>query len=322
MAQPMSRTGGAAATVSRPIQIVATPRSGNGRALDTARQLHEALRARGHPVRLEVFGDLASLRRWTATGRLSLSRLICVGGVGTQSTAAAAAVQRSVPFLSVPSGFGNLFARAFGHPHRPDRVLDVLERGELVYVDVGVRDGELFLCHESFGPVAGIQERVEASLAHPRARWRRWVAYYRGALRYLRDTPLTALEVTVDGRVVARDAVIATVANVKTYGPWLELTPTASPVDGLFDVFVMRGTTKREILAKLLRRHLRLPGTEQGTMLDRGRRVSIRAPQSARAELELVPGVLPVMVSPETARILGRARGADDFSRLRRGQVA
>lgn len=171
-------------------------------------------------------------------------------------------MQRSVPFLSVPSGFGNLFAHAFGHPHRADRVLDALERGELVYADVGVRDGELFLCHESFGPVSGIQERVEASLVHPRARWRRWVAYYRGALRYLRDTPLTALEVTVDGRVVARDAVIATVANVKTYDPSLELTPTASPVDGLFDV-CGRG------------RRVRAPGpSERGSLTSRRRTAS------------------------------------------------
>jgi diacylglycerol kinase family enzyme len=135
----------------------------------------------------------------------------------------------------------------------------------------------------------------------PTTLWRRWIAYYRTALRHLRDTPLAALQVAVDGRVLTQDAAVVTVANVETYGGWLRLTPAASPVDGLFDVFVMQGTTKREILAKLLRRHFRLPGDNSGTRLYRGRRVSVAASRSARNELELIPGVLPVLVSPETA---------------------
>ena len=146
---------------------------------------------------------------------------------------------------------------------------------------------------------------MEAS-AYPRARWRRWVAYYRVALRHLRDTPLAALQVAVDGRVLTQDAAVVTVANVETYGGWLRLTPAASPVDGLFDVFVMQGTTKREILAKLLRRHFRLPGDNSGARLYRGRRVSVAASRSARNELELIPGVLPVLVSPETAMALNQ----------------
>ncbi len=51
---------------SRPIQIVATPGSGNGRALATALQLRKALRARRHQANLTVFSDLGSLRRWAA----------------------------------------------------------------------------------------------------------------------------------------------------------------------------------------------------------------------------------------------------------------
>ena len=100
---------------------------------------------------------------------------------------------------------------------------------------------------------------------------------------------------------------MVTVANVETYGAWLRLTPAASPVDGLFDVFVMRGATKREVLAKLLRRHLRIPGPESGTQVYRGRRVSVVAAGSPREDLELVPGILPVLVSPETRRAFDRA---------------
>lgn len=296
---------------SQPIQIAATPGSGNGVAGAVAARLREALLAQGHEVRLDIFPRLQALQRWAATDPSRISRLIAVGGDATQSAAAMAAARRSVPFLPVPAGFGNLFARAFGHPSRVEDVIDLLERGELVHADVGLQNGEPFLCHASFGLLSEVQARVEAG-RYPRVRWRRWVEYYRTAVRHLRETPLAALRVVVDGRVVTADAVVATVANVETYGPWLRLTPAASPVDGLFDVFVMHGATKREVLAKLLRRHLRVPGTESGTHVYRGRRVSVVASGSPREDLELVPGVLPVLVSPETRRAFDRALAPAD----------
>ena len=286
---------------SWPIQIVATPGSGNGAALAAASDVREMLRARGHDVRLDVFPRLERLHRWAGTDATRFSLLISVGGDATQSAAAMAAVRRSVPFLPVPAGFGNLFARAFRLPDRVAQVSEVLERGEIVRADVGLQNGEPFLCHASFGLLSDIQARVEAG-RYPRARWRRWVEYYRTAMRHLRDTPLPALRVTVDGRVVTEDAVVVSVANVETYGPWLRLTPAASPVDGLFDVFVMQGAAKLEILAKLLGRHLRLPGAQSGTVY-RGRRVTV-ASRLAREELDLMTGALPVVVWPETRRAL------------------
>jgi diacylglycerol kinase family enzyme len=288
------------------VQIVTTPGSGNGRGAKTALALREALRARGHQVRLQAFSGLESLGRWAVTDGARSSLLICVGGDGTQSAAAAAAVRCGVPFLPVPAGFGNLFARAFGHPHQVERVIDLLEHGRLVRVDVGLRNGELFLCQASFGLLSQIQESVEAGRGQPRGRWRRWLAYYRAAVRYLRDTPLMALQAEVDGRVVATDAAVVIVANVEAFGPWLPLTPGASAVDGLFDVFVMAGASKREILAKLLARQMRVPGVTDGMWLHQGRRVSVTISRSARHEVELVPGVLQVMVAPETASALER----------------
>ena len=97
-------------------------------------------------------------------------------------------MRRSVPFLPVSSGFGNLFARAFDHPDSVEGALDLLERGRVVHSDVGMRNGELFLCQQSYGLIAEVQEAVEGAAAAPRARWQRWLAYYRAALRHLRET--------------------------------------------------------------------------------------------------------------------------------------
>jgi diacylglycerol kinase (ATP) len=294
----------ARAAAARPIQIVVTPRSGNGQAMSTALELRDALIARQYLTSLEVFSDLDSLQRWAKQDGDEFSLVICIGGDGTQSTTARAAVRRSVPFLPVSSGFGNLFAGAFDHPRTVRGALDLLAHGRVVNCDVGLRNGELFLCQQSYGLIADVQEAVESGAAAPRKRWQRWLSYYRAATRYLRETPPLRRRVVVDGRVVAVDAALVIVANVEAYGAWLPLVPDASPVDGLFDVFVLKAATHRRVVAKLLRRHLRIPGLGSGTLLCRGQRVSVSGLGASRDQLEVLPGALPVVVSPEKAAVL------------------
>lgn len=304
------RTPLARVTRPRPIQIVATPGSGHGRALSTALELRSTLSARGHQAELEIFDDLASVTHWAETDDSQYSALVCVGGDGTQSATALAAARRSVPFLPLSSGFGNLFAREFGYPRTVKEAVDLLARGHVVYSDVGARNGELFLCQQSYGLIAEVQELVEGGARQPRGRWQRWLAYYRAALRQLGPNPPARLRVTVDGRPVAVDAALVIVANVKAFGPWLPLTPDASPVDGLFDVFVLRGGTRRDVFGTLLRRQLRLPGSANTGLVYRGRRVTVYGHRATRDQLEVLPGRLPVLVSPTTMAALLRGRPA------------
>jgi diacylglycerol kinase family enzyme len=293
---------------SRPIQIIVTPGSGDGHALSTAEAVRDRLHARRYPATLKAFEDLNSLERWASVEHGDPSLLICVGGDSTQSTTAMVALRRSVPFLPVSRGFGNLFAHAIDAPESASDVLDRLDSGQVLHVDVGTRNGELFLCQESYGLIADVQADVEARGAAPRARWQRWLAYYGAAIRYLRSETMTRRRVVVDGRVVALNAALVIVANVTAYGPWLPLTPSAPPVDGLFDVFVMWARSPREVIMKLLRRHLRIPGAAHGTLVCRGRRVRVSAPGEPPDRLEVVSGGLPVVVSPATATRFARER--------------
>src|SRR5207249_1426053 len=86
--------------------------------------------------------------RRCAASPFPLSLLICVGGDGTLDTVTAAAAARSAPLLAVGAGFGNLFARALGQPTRVERAVALVECGEVVHVDVGLRNRDTFLCQE------------------------------------------------------------------------------------------------------------------------------------------------------------------------------
>ena len=287
-----------------PIQIVVTPGSGDGQATAIALELISALTARHYRARLDSFDGLSSLKGWVETRPTRPAALICVGGDGTQSVTAEAAVRWSVPFITVSCGFGNLFARAFRAPADVPDVLDLLTRGQIIRSDVGLRNDELFLCEQSYGLIADVQDDVEFRGVRPRARWQRWLAYYQAALRHLSGAP-AAYQVAVDDQVLASDATLVVVANVEAYGPWLPLTPDASPVDGLFDVFVLRGASHRRVFTSLLRRHLRLPGSDAAALVARGQQVTVTDGQGRVDQLRTVAQGLPLVVSPETAAALG-----------------
>jgi diacylglycerol kinase (ATP) len=297
------------------VQIVVTPGSGEGRATATARRLAVRLGRRGHRVDVRAFADLPALMDWAAHSPPEATHVICIGGDATLSAAAAAAIHREIPFVPVPNGFGNVFAQVFGYPAHAGEVLRLLDEGEVRSVDVGVvqRDSgeEIFLSHRSYGFLEHIQQVAERGRHQPRRRLLRYLYYYGVAHRFLFRTRLASFQVVIDGTPVAEDAVVVTVANVETYRGFLPLTPTASPIDGLFDVFVVPRVGKIGLLMRLLRLMFRLPGRWRGVTLYRGRHVTVTTPWR-RDELRVRRRVLPLLVRRGAIAALHRHTIDDD----------
>jgi diacylglycerol kinase family enzyme len=299
--------------MSSQVQVVVTPGSGEGRARATARRLRRALTRRGAEVQVRTFRDLEALESWAATCEPDFSHLVAIGGDATLSAAARAAMRLSVPFVPVPNGFGNIFSRAFGHEDRTRSVLSLFDRGELKRVDVGVIDGEtVFLSHRSYGMLEDVQEAVEEGRAQPKSRFRRHLAYYARARRYMFATPMPSIRVEVDGALIAENAAVVTVANVETYRGYLSLTPTASPIDGLFDVFVIPRTAKPLVWARLLLLFLQTPGRWSGVLLCRGRQARVTVQGRPTEELSVRRAVLPLLVPPgSVSSLVARQAEAD-----------
>jgi diacylglycerol kinase family enzyme len=276
-----------------------------------ARRLAILLRRRGREARLRTFGTLAALRRWAETCEPDFSHLVCVGGDATMSAAAHAAVRLDLPFVPVPQGFANVFARTFHYPNRPEAVASLLEYGHVRRVDVGLaRNGpttEVFLSHRSYGLLEQIQDAAERGRQQPRSRVLRYLWYYGVAYQFLFRRRLAAFDVEVDGNLVADDAVLVTVANVETYRGFLPLTPSASPIDGQFDVAVVPRVPKATL--GLLRLLLRLPGRWRRLTVYRGRLVVVTTPRR-REELTVRRRALPLLVPAGIVETL-RARSVD-----------
>jgi diacylglycerol kinase (ATP) len=309
---------GAARAAGARLQIVVTPGSGEGRALSTAGNVQRALSAAGYSADVQTFNDLDHLVRWSRICDASFSHLLCVGGDSTQSAAALAALRLAVPLVPVPTGFGNMFARAFGHRARPEAVLRVIEQGEVGAIDVGRAGDELFLSHRSYGPLQEVEALVENGRDRLRPRLLRNLAYYLTAGRYLAQATLPSICVEVDGIVLSNDAVIVTVANVETYRGFLSLTPAAVPTDGFFDVFVMPRASKAQLWMKLVKLWLRSEGCWDGIVLRRGRRVRITINGAPLEETRILPAALHVLVPPGSLERLAARKEARHVSRRRR----
>lgn len=294
----------------RSVQIVVTPGSGEGRAMARAGRLRRLLRQRGWACRQLAFSNLADLTRWARTTEPDFSHLVAVGGDATLSAAAALAVRRAIPFVPVPNGFGNVFASVFGHSERAESVIPLLATGEVRMVDVGVAGDEIFLSHRSYGFLEQVQATAERGRQQPRGRLLRHLWYYGVARDVLFQMPLPSIAVEIDGRPVADDAVLVTVANVETYRGFLSLTPSASPIDGLFDVCIVPRIGKLRLTAKLLQMMARAPGRWRGVLLYRGSRVAITT-EGRRDELRVSRKALPVLIPAGSMEAL-RQRTVDE----------
>jgi diacylglycerol kinase family enzyme len=132
----------------RPVLFI-NPRSGGG----TAAREHLADRARERgiePVELTAGRRLDELAVEAIED--GADALGAAGGDGSVATVAAIASAHDLPFVCVPAGTRNHFARDLGlDPHDPAGALDAFAAGVERRVDLGDVNGRLFLNNVSFG---------------------------------------------------------------------------------------------------------------------------------------------------------------------------
>jgi diacylglycerol kinase family enzyme len=131
--------------VPNPLLIV-NPRSGTG---EETPALVAAAREHGIDVHVLAAGDDAAEIASTA----GASALGVAGGDGTMGCVAGVALERGLPFVCVPFGTRNHFARDLGI-HDPVRALDSFTDGVSRVVDVGRAGSRVFVNNVSIGAYA------------------------------------------------------------------------------------------------------------------------------------------------------------------------
>ena len=165
--------------------LIVNPRSGDG----GANELLAAAHARGIETHVLREGDdLPAIARGAAADALGMA-----GGDGSLAAVADVAIERDLPFVCIPFGTRNHFARDVGLDRDdPIAALAAFDGGAEQTIDVGRANDRLFLNNVSLGAYARLVHRRE----HHRRR--------RDAFARLRALALVATErhsarLTVDG---------------------------------------------------------------------------------------------------------------------------
>ena len=175
------------------------PRSGDDRP--SADELRDEADSRG--IQVHLLGeddDLAELAREADADALGMA-----GGDGSLAVVADVAIERGLPFVVVPFGTRNHFARDVGLDRDdPIAALDAFTGGRERSIDVGRVNGRAFLNNVSLGLYAQLVHRREGH-----RRRREALARLRALALLARDR--SSLGLTVDGDAV--ETHVALVAN-------------------------------------------------------------------------------------------------------------
>jgi diacylglycerol kinase family enzyme len=208
--------------------LIVNPRSGTDSP--SPEELRDAAQSRGVRVHfLEDGDDLQELARGPGADVLGMA-----GGDGSLAAVAGVAIERDVPFVCIPFGTRNHFARDLGLDREdPLAALAAFDEGEERRVDIGRVGDRLFLNNVSLG--------LYALLVHRREHHRR----RRDALARIRALALSFQDrrrrqrFTIDGRQVRARLVL--VANNDYKRDLLSLGERERLDEGRLHVYVPHG---------------------------------------------------------------------------------
>ncbi|MEO3885238.1 YegS/Rv2252/BmrU family lipid kinase [Nonomuraea sp. B5E05] len=264
--------------MSPQLALLVNPAARGGRTLRLLEPVARRLRAGGAELSVIVGDDAGDAldRACTAVAERP-DALVAFGGDGLVHLAVQAVAGTDVPLGIIPAGTGNDIAAALGVPcgdplAAARTVLRMrARRVDAARVVAGPAD-ELFAGVMCCGFDSRVNERANRLTWPPGMA--RYVVAMVDELRSFRPIPF---RVTLDeDEVIEREAMLVAVANTRSYGAGMRVSPDARPDDGLLDVVMLGAVSKAEFLRVF-------PSVYRGTHVGH-RAVSIRRVRSVRLE--------------------------------------
>jgi diacylglycerol kinase family enzyme len=314
----------------RSILVSRSPHAGSRSRSTAVEQIAELVESAGYRVHAtEDIDELAGLAaEWHAAGQLRT--VLACGGDGTASLVRNL-VPLAVPLLPVPMGTENLLGRYLSQSARPESVLQAIEEGVVVELDLGQINnagnqsagspvqGDYFLLMFSAGFDAEVVRRL-----HDRRRGHVTRRSYVGpTLETIRSYQYPELRLYFDdvasGGVEPICCRWAFAFNLPVYACGWQIAPDAVGTDAKFDICTFeRGTllhSARYLWHVMRGNHSELSDAKRR----RSKRVRIEAEEGADVayqldgdsggllpvEIDLLPGELRLLVLPDVARRLG-----------------
>ena len=284
--------------------MIVNPISGLGFGRRHAPRLETLLRENDYEVELlwtTAKGSARTAAQEADPGDVSV--ILSVGGDGTLNEVVNGVGDKGIPVTIFPTGTGNVLAKEYGIPYSVPRVCEMIVKGKTEKLDVGDIGGRRFLLFAG----AGFDAAVAMSIYQSRTGRMSMLHYVAPTLKALFTYRFPQMDVTVDGKP-AGQATCVLISNVHSYGGPFGFLDEADPTDGLFDICLMRGRNRRDLIRYLWGgfRHRILQYDDTLTL--RGRSIELAAEEDAPiqadgdfigkapARIELLPSRLSLIV--------------------------
>lgn len=298
------------------ILILINEKAGSISGPTVAKTIQEELARFPVTVRDEVAivspGKVETLRALIQQHQTTLKRVIAAGGDGTITDT----ISAIIPFPHIqlgilPLGTGNRLASNLGIPPHLRGALDVALNGVPHPLDVGRINDRYFSLMAGAGLDADIMDKVQPA----EKRLMGLLAYFwRGVQGFFRVSS-AVFEIEADGLQLRCRGIGVVVANAgNLLGPFFTLTPGARTDDGLFDLCVLGGRSRRDyipLVAQVLLQQRRSIFHRRGVRHLRAKRITIKSRPALKTqadgdvigytpiEIEALPAAIRVMVPAE-----------------------
>jgi YegS/Rv2252/BmrU family lipid kinase len=203
----------------------------------------------------------------------------------------------------VPLGSGGDFRRTLRIPIDPKQAIDVLRSGLVRKLDAGcvtfqTAEGGTAIRHFINIADAGFPGDVVFRVNRGTKRFGSMTYTIGGALSMLTysNKPMT---VVIDGEThELAKAQQVVIANCQYYGGGMQIAPSASPTDGVFDVILIKDAGRLETIRGMndIRNGKHLDNGNPKIELMYGKRISITSPEPVRIDVDGEdPGFLPAL---------------------------
>ena len=247
------------------VALVVNPVAGKRQGERIADDAEQLLQSLGHDT-ARIQGDDAQHAREQLTKAVETGAdtVVVVGGDGALHDVLPVVVGRGLTLGLLPAGTGNDTARSLGIPVKDQSAaMHVLLGGHTRDLDLAqTGPNEYVVTVVASGFDSKVNERANA-MTWPRGNMR----YNISIVAELREFEPLAFTLTLDGKVIEREAMLVAVGNGPSFGGGLRICEGAVMDDGLLDVVVINPLSKAKLLRvfpKLYRgTHVTIPEFER-----------------------------------------------------------
>lgn len=225
--------------------------------------------------------------------------VVAVGGDGTLNEVVngffrnGAPIPTTTKLAMVPLGTGGDFRRTLRIPADPKQAIEVLRSGLVRRVDAGcvtytTQDGATGLRHFINIADAGMGGEVVRVVGNGTKSFGS-AAYMIGGLRALlryKNKPMTVIIDNATYELPKAQQVV--VANCQFFGGGMQMAPSASPTDGVFDVVLIKNAGKIETMRGMndIRSGKHLDQANPNYELLYGKRISVTSPERVSLDID------------------------------------